>query len=92
MSTEKSVGCSGLTAGDSDHKVYSKEPHSGSHNPESHFLAIRVGSNKTPADYVKAKNAKVAAIGSSAEDPDDAQTGNTWNWYIVYCPNGPPCI
>jgi hypothetical protein len=71
MSVDNNLDCPGATEKDGDHKIYLKEPSSAPHQPESYFLSIRVGSNKTPADYFNVSKVTVVPIGSSVPDPDD---------------------
>jgi hypothetical protein len=91
MSIENNVDCPGAKEKDGDHKIYIKEPSPALGKPESYFLSIRVGSNKTIADYFNLSVVKWVQLGSSASDPDDPPTFNTWDWFEIYCPLGPPC-
>lgn len=85
-------GCGGLPEGiNALHvKVYSKDPQSTSKptagKPVSYLVATLHGLGKTPKDYMD--NPTVILIGQGIIDPDD---GRLWDWYIAWCPTGPPC-
>jgi hypothetical protein len=87
-----SIGCVGLPeAVYALHaKVYPKEPTPKSKStpgkPVSYFFGILHGLGKTPKDYMD--NPTVIPIAQGVLDPDD---GRSWDWYIAWCPTGPPC-
>jgi hypothetical protein len=73
-------------------KVYPKEPlpkvqQPKKNTPVSYLVKVLTGLGRTPKDYVQ-YNPTIIPIGQSVVDPDDDKT---WDWYVVWCPTGPPC-
>ena len=62
-------------------------------NPSaSYFIEIRSGLTTDPCTYLRTvkKETKCTLIDSGIQDDDDPLNG-PWDWYVLYCPTGPPC-
>jgi hypothetical protein len=83
------IGCDGLqqAVDAGDVKRYLKIQHTTTHPAESYFILVRTGIGKKACDYFGAK-AECVLLGAAIVDTDD---GQTWDYYEVWCPTGPPC-
>jgi hypothetical protein len=74
---------------DKNCKPYKKENRGDPSTISSYFLAISSDLGKDPATYLGTTTSTFTLIGKGILDPDD---GLKWDFYVWYCPLGPPCL
>jgi hypothetical protein len=92
--TEKprdAAGCGQLQKAVGDKNVKLKLMQTGgksSQKPMAIFVEILSSLKQNPEDYFGPTNAKWILVDTGITDDED---GQTWDWYMWYCPTGPPC-
>jgi hypothetical protein len=86
------VDCGPLQAAHGDHKIIIKKlatlpvPDS----PDVHtiyFIQILSSLRKSPCSYLRTTDSKCHKIREKV-----VSDGEVWDWYLLNCPHGPPCL
>jgi hypothetical protein len=91
--TQDSEGCRQLQQAVTDQNVKIKPLQSGQKGKGksvSYFIEILSSLKMDPCKYLKTqkKTTRCILVDSKIKDDED---GQVWDWYILYCPTGPPC-
>ncbi len=87
MAFQDDPGCSTLLEAVNDGNVKMKQVQKAG-LARSFFAEILSSLGKTPCDYLKTKRSTCTLIAKNMQDDED---GKVWDWYVLNCPQGPPC-
>jgi hypothetical protein len=87
-------GCEQLQKAVNDKNVKIKPMQTGQMNGKecaSYFIEILSDLNTDPCTYLKTvePETKCTLIAPGVKDDED---GLVWDWYVLNCPTGPPCL